>query len=522
MGFSLVPMRALAAEPGLVRSALTSLAVALVTASVALTVVVLFVAGWSGTRAFARVQHLVSPLLSVPHAAAAFGLAFMIAPSGMISRLVSPWLTGWHRPPDLLIINDPLALSMTAGLIVKEIPFLLLITLAALPQVKLQEARALAASLGYGRIAGFLFGPWPQLYRQIRLAVFAVIAFSSSVVDVARILGPTLPPPMAVRIVQWSEDPDLARHFLAAAGALLQLGITAAALLLWVLLERSAGAMLRHLVGSGRRWRGDGLLRHAGLVGMAVSAILIGAGLVVLALWSVAGFWQFPNALPDSLTTHAWTTAAQSIGRPLAVTLACGLVSTAVAVLLTLLCLARELETGRRGGRAALALIYLPLIVPQAAFLFGLQIFFLAVHADPGLPTLILAHLVFVMPYVFLSLSEPWRAFDRRYEAVAAGLGKKRSTVLLSIRLPILLRAVLTAAAVGFAVSVGQYLATVLVGAGRLPTITTEAVALASGGDRRIIGVYAFLQMLLPAAAFAIATLAPTLIFRHRRAMRPR
>jgi putative thiamine transport system permease protein len=126
------------------------------------------------------------------------------------------------------------------------------------------------------------------------------------------------------------------------------------------------------------------------------------------------------------------------------------------------------------------------------------------------------------MPYVFLSLSEPWRAFDRRYEAVAAGLGKKRSTVLLSIRLPILLRAVLTAAAVGFAVSVGQYLATVLVGAGRLPTITTEAVALASGGDRRIIGVYAFLQMLLPAAAFAIATLAPTLIFRHRRAMRPR
>ncbi|MGN6466636.1 MAG: ABC transporter permease, partial [Rhizobiaceae bacterium] len=189
MGFSLVPMRALAAEPGLVRSALTSLAVALVTASVALTVVVLFVAGWSGTRAFARVQHLVSPLLSVPHAAAAFGLAFMIAPSGMISRLVSPWLTGWHRPPDLLIINDPLALSMTAGLIAKEIPFLLLITLAALPQVKLQEARALAASLGYGRIAGFLFGPWPQLYRQIRLAVFAVIAFSSSVVDVARILG---------------------------------------------------------------------------------------------------------------------------------------------------------------------------------------------------------------------------------------------------------------------------------------------------------------------------------------------
>ena len=41
---------------------------------------------------------------------------------------------------------------------------------------------------------------------------------------------------------------------------------------------------------------------------------------------------------------------------------------------------------------------------------------------------------------------------------------------------------ILTAAAVGFAVSVGQYLPTLLIGAGRLPTITTEAVALASGG----------------------------------------
>ena len=59
-----------------------------------------------------------------------------------------------------------------------------------------------------------------------------------------------------------------------------------------------------------------------------------------------------------------------------------------------------------------------------------------------------------------------------------------------------------------------------LIGAGRIETITTEAVALASSGDRRIIGVYAFLQMLLPLIGFAIATLVPALIFRNRRALR--
>jgi putative thiamine transport system permease protein len=83
-----------------------------------------------------------------------------------------------------------------------------------------------------------------------------------------------------------------------------------------------------------------------------------------------------------------------------------------------------------------------------------------------------------------------------------------------------LLRPILTAAAVGFAVSVGLYLPTLLVGAGRLPTVTTEAVALASGGNRRAIGVWAFVQMALPFAGFAVATLVPALLFRRFRAMR--
>mgnify|MGYP001627911619 FL=1 len=87
------------------------------------------------------------------------------------------------------------------------------------------------------------------------------------------------------------------------------------------------------------------------------------------------------------------------------------------------------------------------------------------------------------------------------------------------VRLPLLTRAVLTAAAVGLAVTVGQYLPTLLIGAGRFATVTTEAVALASGGDRRMIGIYGLLQMVLPFAGFACALLIPAFLFRHRRGM---
>ena len=76
------------------------------------------------------------------------------------------------------------------------------------------------------------------------------------------------------------------------------------------------------------------------------------------------------------------------------------------------------------------------------------------------------------------------------------------------------------AMAVGFAVSVGLYLPTLLIGGGRWPTVTTEAVALAAGGDRRVIGATALIQALLPFVGFAAALLVPAFLFRNRRAMR--
>jgi putative thiamine transport system permease protein len=510
---------ALFAMPAIWISAALSLVTGLVTAAVSLAVVLVFVAGWSGTRAFARLQHVLSPLLAIPHAAAAFGLAFLIAPSGYLVRLAAP-LIGIDRPPDLLIVHDPMGLAMMAGLVTKEIPFLFLVTLAALPQVRLGETMKLAASLGYGRIAGFTFLLWPRIYRQIRFAAFAVVAYATSVVDVAMILGPNLPATLPVRLLQWMGDPDLSMRFVASAGAVLQLGITALALLIWLLGERLGGLVIAHMRDGGRRFRRDEPLRRLALAMVALAASAVFAGITLLALWSVSAFWQFPSLLPDGFTLHAWQSVLPRIAGPLSTTILAGAVSTLIAVILTIACLEREVQTGRTGGSRALLAIYLPLIVPQISFVFGLQVLFISIGLSARIGSLVLVHLIFVLPYVFLSLSDAWRAFDRRYDIIAAGLGRSRTAALFRVRIPMLTRAILTAMAVGFAVSVGQYLPTVLIGEGRLTTVTTEAVALASGGNRRIIGVYAFMQTLLPFLAFAIASLVPTLVFRNRRSMR--
>lgn len=512
----------LLAWPGIGRASALSVGVGVAATALSLGIVMLITAGWSGTRPFRAVEKALSPLLSVPHAAAAFGLAFLVAPSGWIARALSPWPSGWERPPDLLIVQDPAGLSLILGLVSKEVPFLMLMTLSALTQARSAQSLTVARALGYGRVTGWFKTVFPAVYRQIRLPAYAVLAYSMSVVDVAIILGPNTPPPLSVQVVKWMNDPDLALRFRAAAGAMLQLGLVIVTLAVW----RATEILLAYL---GARWalrggRGSAAvetcLRIASLGLGTLSGAAVFAGLAGLLFWSLSGLWPFPDAFPGDFTLRNWERYGPRLGAPVQETLIVGITATMAALLLTVACLEAEHRHGLRPGSRSLWLIYLPLIVPQVAFLTGFQTLALTAGLDGDRLAVIVAHLVFVLPYVFLSLSEPWRAWDVRQDTIARALGAGPDRVLWQVRLPMLLRPVLTAAAVGFAVSVGQYLPTLLVGAGRVQTLTTEAVALASGGDRRVIGVYALAQALAALVPFLIAIFLPRILWRHRMGLR--
>ena len=519
-GPSLAPFKDLLAWGGLPRAMFLSLSTGLLATFLSLVTVMLATAGWSGTRAFIALERLLSPLLSVPHAAAAFGLAFLIAPSGWLSRLVSPSVTGWDRPPDWLIVQDTWGLTMTAGLIVKEVPFLLLITLAALGQADAQRSVTISQALGYGRVTGWLKTVFPRVYAQIRPPVYVVLAYSMSVVDVAVILGPNTPPPLSVQIVKWMSDPDLAMRLEAAAGALLQLLLVIGALAFWRLGEAIVARLSRGWVASGSRGRFDPVIARLALIAGGGAALSVLFGLVVLTIWSFAGFWGFPDVFPDTFTFRNWRRFGPGTLEALCETAVIALTVGFAALVMTIGCLEAEYRYGLSLSQRGVWLLYLPLLVPQTAFLPGLQTLMLSIGADVGCIPVMLAHLVFVLPYVFLSLADPFRAWDQRMGTIAAALGASPNGVLWRVRLPILLRPILTALAVGLAVSVGQYLPTLLIGGGRVATLTTEAVALASGGDRRAIAVYGLMQTGAALIPFALALLLPALVWRNRKGLR--
>ncbi|MCA3446061.1 MAG: ABC transporter permease subunit [Rhodobacter sp.] len=508
--------------PGLPRAMALSMGTGIASTVLALALTLGLVAALQGGRLFTLILRLLSPLLAVPHAAAALGLAFLLAPSGWIARALSPWATGWTQPPDLLILNDPAGLALTAGLVLKEVPFLLLILIAALPQADAPRRLMLMASLGYGRVAGWMLSVLPAVWPQMRPAVYAVLAYSMTAVDMAIVLGPALPPTLSAQLVLWMTSPDLSIHPVAAAGALVQLGLVLAALALLRGAETGLARLGCRLALTGIRGiRADRWLAPVvGGAGLLVVLLMAGS-LAGLALWSFAGPWVFPDAWPQHLELDAWARAAPGLGPAALETLLLAALSTALATGLVLSCLEAEARFGLKPGGGALWLLWLPLIMPQVAFLPGLAELALRTGAEGSTGAVAAAHLVFVLPYVFLSLAAPWRAWDPRLAVAGAALGATPGRIFWRLRLPMLLRPILTAAAVGFAVSVGQYLPTLLIGGGRVTTLTTEAVALSSGGNRRIIGTYAMLQLALPLLAFALALALPAALFRNRTGMRP-
>jgi len=498
---SLDPARDFLATPGLARALITSLGTGLITTSLAVLFSFALLICLAHGRGAGWLRRIAGPLIAVPHSAVAIGVLFLLAPSGWLMRLVSPGLTGFDRPPLWALVPDGSGAVLCLGLLVKEVPFLVLVSLAALASLPVQRLLATGMSLGYGRSASWLYLVLPLVYRRIRLPVFAVLAFSLSVVDMPRLLGPMLPPPLAVLIVEGFEDAELASRLPASFGALLQMALTGAALVIWCAGEWLCGRVLAWLRRSGIRLAA--LHRYIGAVAaLAMLPVIIGGGgLLAAALWSVAGPWFFPAALPEALTWRFWM-RVDSLAPALMASLAIAAAASLIAVALALM----AIELARFRGRTGLWQIWVfaPILLPQAGFVPGLQMVLTMTWLEGTWLAMIWMHMLFILPYAWLILAPAAASLDRRHEQVAASLGAGVWHRYRQVTLPRLAPAIITALFVGTAVSVALYLPSLFAGAGRITTMTLEAVALASGGSRAMAGVATMLQLLIPIVAFII------------------
>lgn len=429
------------------------------------------------SRRWQRLMGRLPLMLAFPHIAFATAALLLFAEGGALFRL----FPGASAPADRY------GIGLGALLAVKESAFLLWAAYALLDERGLQQQCLVMRSQGYGRWQCLLWLIAPRLLPQLRIVLLATLAWTLSAVDVAIVIGPGNPPTLAVLAARWLAQGDDGQQAQGALACLLLIIVMAA----MALAGRLLWALLRRLTPDFAGLRRPGKANFAGPI---VSGLLLPAGLVAFAtlLLSARGAWPDEQSLYNSF--------------------ALGALSALIATPLCLLWLACG---PRRSGW-----VWLPLLLPALPLAAGQYRLALAGWIDGEWLTVLWGHLLWVFPWTLFMLRPAWQRRDPRQLLIARTLGWGRARCFWLVSLPQLARPLLAAFAVGFSVSIAQYLPTLWLGGGRITTLATEAVALSSGGSAPLLAAQALWQTLLPLAVFALAALLMRLIGRYRQGLR--
>jgi spermidine/putrescine transport system permease protein len=135
------------------------------------------------------------------------------------------------------------------------------------------------------------------------------------------------------------------------------------------------------------------------------------------------------------------------------------LTSIAATALGTLIALA--LVRYRFSGRGTTnLLIFLPMSSPEIVLGASLLTLFLSMSVPLGFGTILIAHIMFSISYVVVTVKARLIGFDRHLEEAAMDLGANEWTTFRKVTLPLIAPAVLAAALLVFALSVDDFVIT--------------------------------------------------------------
>jgi thiamine transport system permease protein len=340
----------------------------------------------------------------------------------------------------------------------------------------------------------------PLVLPAVFSAAAIVFLFTFTSLGVVLILGGARISTLEVEVLRLTRDLlDLPG---AAALAVVQLVGVVGALVASSRLQERLAVRQPMVVGDRRRQplRGPAALGLAALCGV-VGVALWGLPLAALAQRAVTG--------ADGRLTTAWfrALAQNPIGSTLSVvplravmtTVWIGLVATLIALVVGGCAAWVIAHRSGRAGTGLDALLMLPLGTSAATLGFG---FLVALDTPPldlrSSPLLIpIAHALVAAPFVVRTLVPVLRSIDDRLRQAARVLGASPLRVALTVDLPLVLRPLGVAAAFAFAVSAGEFGATVFIARADVTTVPVAIYRLLSRPGAASVGTAAALSVVL-------------------------
>lgn len=116
-----------------------------------------------------------------------------------------------------------------------------------------------------------------------------------------------------------------------------------------------------------------------------------------------------------------------------------------------------------RGRGTANILVFLPLATPEIVLGASLLSLFITARIATGFWTIFVAHVMFIVSFVVVTVKARLVSFDRHLEEAAMDLGANELTTFRTVTLPLLAPAILAGALLGFAISIDDFIITYFV-----------------------------------------------------------
>jgi spermidine/putrescine transport system permease protein len=140
----------------------------------------------------------------------------------------------------------------------------------------------------------------------------------------------------------------------------------------------------------------------------------------------------------------------------LEIALLASLLATALGTLIAL----ALVRYGFRGRGTTNLLVFLPMSTPEIVLGASLLTLFLNLQVPTGFRTILIAHVMFNISYVVVTVKARLAGFDRHLEEAAMDLGANGWTTFRKVTLPLIAPAILAAGLLSFALSVDDFVVT--------------------------------------------------------------
>jgi len=208
-----------------------------------------------------------------------------------------------------------------------------------------------------------------------------------------------------------------------------------------------------------RRWLGDHLVLGVGILVLVYTFVPIGY-IVALSFNQPSG--RSATAQFESFTWQNWTSICEPAGlcESLRLSVGVSLTATVLATLLGTLMAFGLVRHSFRGRSSANLLIFLPMATPEVVMGSSLLAMFVALGFDGvlGFVTLVIAHIMFCLSFVVVTVKARLAGLDSRLEQAAMDLYANEWQTFRLVTLPLAMPGIVAAALLSFSLSFDDFI----------------------------------------------------------------